>query len=396
MLGLYAGATAEWLLVLRPVSGCLLRRLVADWTRERGGLAVVACRGGSVRRDRGGIAPRRVGGSPRADVTRVVLAVAVAGDCRLRHPGPNGSRRPLLIGPGRPGDRRRRPSLRRHHHAARRTGHRRARAANVRRRRKRRRAAEHRAVRGRRAAIGVACTGNPRAAAVGEDQRRVPRRERRGFILRSRHVHRGRSRNRIADSSVAGGPGPEAGRAPIATAAGPRQHGCRPSCLCGAALWLSGSRAAFLAGIAASPSGSRGVAVGSRDARFRRSRWRRSSESGHFQIRSWTAARWCAMSIRMELARVSFRLLGEAPVFGIGIGRFYSQSGREIRDPAVSAIYPRENAHNNFLQHPRRARSCRPRAASRRFSPALPWGRAFAPSLSAHRAGAPQSDWGRF
>jgi O-antigen ligase len=57
-----------------------------------------------------------------------------------------------------------------------------------------------------------------------------------------------------------------------------------------------------------------------------------------------------ALGIRVELARTSFRLLGDAPVFGIGIGRFYARSAEQIRDPEVRAIYPRENAHNNFLQ----------------------------------------------
>lgn len=122
------------------------------------------------------------------------------------------------------------------------------------------------------------------------------------------------------------------------------------SCLCGAALWLSGSRAAFLAGIAASI-----VWLAWRGGRLARRALPAIALAAIVGIWAFPnpivdRSAVGAMSIRMELARVSFRLLGEAPVFGIGIGRFYSQSGREIRDPDVSAIYPRENAHNNFLQ----------------------------------------------
>lgn len=122
------------------------------------------------------------------------------------------------------------------------------------------------------------------------------------------------------------------------------------TCLCAVALWLSGSRAAFLAGIAA--------AILWLAWRGGRVAWRAlpavavAAVIGIWMFPNPIMDRSAvgAMSIRMELARVSFRLLGEAPVFGIGIGRFYSRSGSEIRDPAVMAIYPRENAHNNFLQ----------------------------------------------
>jgi len=57
-----------------------------------------------------------------------------------------------------------------------------------------------------------------------------------------------------------------------------------------------------------------------------------------------------ALHIRAELTRASFRLLREGPVFGIGIGRFYQRSAEAILDPGVRTIFPRENAHNNYLQ----------------------------------------------
>ena len=120
--------------------------------------------------------------------------------------------------------------------------------------------------------------------------------------------------------------------------------------LCAAALWWSGSRAAFLAGVL-----SLGIWL----------LWQR----GRAARRALAALAVCALigiwmfpnpivdrsavgalSIRAELARVAFRLLGQAPLFGIGIGTFYAQSGGEIHDPMVRALYPRENAHNNYLQ----------------------------------------------
>jgi O-antigen ligase len=57
-----------------------------------------------------------------------------------------------------------------------------------------------------------------------------------------------------------------------------------------------------------------------------------------------------AITIRAELARTAGRLFATAPVFGIGIGEFFERSADYILDPGVRRIYPRENAHNNFLQ----------------------------------------------
>ena len=120
--------------------------------------------------------------------------------------------------------------------------------------------------------------------------------------------------------------------------------------LCGMALWLSGSRAAFLAGIVTAA-----VWLAWRGGRVARRALPAMAIVALIGIWAFPnpildRSAVGAMSIRLELARASFRLLSEAPVFGIGIGRFYARSGGEIRDPAVSAIYPRENAHNNFLQ----------------------------------------------
>ena len=59
-----------------------------------------------------------------------------------------------------------------------------------------------------------------------------------------------------------------------------------------------------------------------------------------------------ALEVRWELARTSFRMLAADPMFGVGIGRYYSRSG-EFSSPRLLTIFPpaiHENAHNNFLQ----------------------------------------------
>ena len=57
-----------------------------------------------------------------------------------------------------------------------------------------------------------------------------------------------------------------------------------------------------------------------------------------------------AAGIRRDMAVVSVRLLATEPVFGIGIGQFYDQSGSEMQRLPVGQVYLRQNAHNNFLQ----------------------------------------------
>jgi hypothetical protein len=57
------------------------------------------------------------------------------------------------------------------------------------------------------------------------------------------------------------------------------------------------------------------------------------------------------MDARLVMVKVGVRLFRQAPVFGIGITRFYEASGAYIRpDEAPSVSYPRQNAHNNFVQ----------------------------------------------
>ncbi len=59
-----------------------------------------------------------------------------------------------------------------------------------------------------------------------------------------------------------------------------------------------------------------------------------------------------AVQVRWELARTSLRMAASAPLFGVGVGRYYSRSG-EFSSPELLRIFPpaiHENAHNNFLQ----------------------------------------------
>lgn len=59
-----------------------------------------------------------------------------------------------------------------------------------------------------------------------------------------------------------------------------------------------------------------------------------------------------ATRVRVEMAATSLRMTASSPVFGVGIGRYYSRSG-EFSSPELLQIFPpavHENAHNNFLQ----------------------------------------------
>ena len=57
-----------------------------------------------------------------------------------------------------------------------------------------------------------------------------------------------------------------------------------------------------------------------------------------------------AVAIRRDMAVVALRLFESHPVFGIGVGRFYEESGDLMRSLPVGQYYIRENAHNTFLQ----------------------------------------------
>lgn len=56
-----------------------------------------------------------------------------------------------------------------------------------------------------------------------------------------------------------------------------------------------------------------------------------------------------ALDMRGAFITTSLRMLASAPVFGVGIGNYYSYSSG-FMPPWLEKVYPRENAHNYFLQ----------------------------------------------
>jgi O-antigen ligase len=56
-----------------------------------------------------------------------------------------------------------------------------------------------------------------------------------------------------------------------------------------------------------------------------------------------------SMQDRWDLARAASAMAARHPVFGVGAGSFMARSG-EFFTPGLRRLFPRENAHNNFLQ----------------------------------------------
>jgi hypothetical protein len=56
-----------------------------------------------------------------------------------------------------------------------------------------------------------------------------------------------------------------------------------------------------------------------------------------------------AINIRADLAGVAWSMMAKAPLFGVGVGRFYPESTQYLT-PLLREYYAAENAHNNFLQ----------------------------------------------
>jgi hypothetical protein len=121
------------------------------------------------------------------------------------------------------------------------------------------------------------------------------------------------------------------------------------------AVWLAGSRTAFavLAG---------GIAVLLASAR----QWaftprQRMTAAGVLAVAilaavlltDWrtdvrgTAGR--AISLRSEFSRTTARMAASAPIFGVGIGQFFTRSSEFMSDD-LRALYGNENAHNYFAQ----------------------------------------------
>ena len=121
--------------------------------------------------------------------------------------------------------------------------------------------------------------------------------------------------------------------------------------LIAAALWITGSRAAALASLAAL------VVLALRNVERRTAPYVITALVAVAATVIWffpnpilNRSAAGALNVRLEMARASMRMLRADPLFGIGIGQFYERSGAYIQDPAVKAVYVRENAHNNFLQ----------------------------------------------
>lgn len=62
-----------------------------------------------------------------------------------------------------------------------------------------------------------------------------------------------------------------------------------------------------------------------------------------------TGGAGASLGMRSEFAATSARMLASAPVFGVGIGRYYPRSP-EFMSAHLRSIYPYENAHNYLLQ----------------------------------------------
>ena len=122
-----------------------------------------------------------------------------------------------------------------------------------------------------------------------------------------------------------------------------------------AAAWLTGSRAAVAAILV--------VVITTLAARLRRD-WR--------SVRLWGAVSVCAVvallfvamfpnklfgpavstavEIRLALAHITFQMLANEPLLGVGVGAYYEDSARWLLASPLASVYVRENAHNNALQ----------------------------------------------
>ncbi len=131
--------------------------------------------------------------------------------------------------------------------------------------------------------------------------------------------------------------------------------------LVGSSAWIAGSRLAMMTGLLAIL-----LPAGARAMRIRRGGVRGTTLAVAalvLALLSATAAYLVpergnqqsaitAVQVRWELAQTSVRMAASAPLFGVGVGRYYSRSG-EFSSPELLRIFPpaiHENAHNNFLQ----------------------------------------------
>jgi O-antigen ligase len=124
-------------------------------------------------------------------------------------------------------------------------------------------------------------------------------------------------------------------------------------------LWITGSRVAIALGVIAAVAA---IAAIRRPA-VRAPGWRVAVAGGALLViaagvwlttvypseRYYTIAR--STDSRIVLFKAGVQMFEGAPIFGIGITRFYAMSAEVVGPGLVQAVgYARENAHNNFLQ----------------------------------------------
>jgi len=120
-------------------------------------------------------------------------------------------------------------------------------------------------------------------------------------------------------------------------------------------MWLTGSRAAVAAFLLASmgllvtlrPSRARKFAIGAGVAAC-------AAAAIAFVILFPNRASGSGISLgwltRIEMAKVSWRMITDHPWFGVGAGRFYELSANYLPSTRLADVYSQENAHNNYLQ----------------------------------------------
>jgi hypothetical protein len=129
------------------------------------------------------------------------------------------------------------------------------------------------------------------------------------------------------------------------------------------ALWLAGSRTAVVAAVLMGGAtwllAQRSARQGARQARV--SGRALALAAGALVVviavsSAWVSANATAqgsaglsLGLRGDFLVTSARMISTAPVFGVGIGRYYERSA-EFMPPRIKEIYGRENAHNYFAQ----------------------------------------------
>lgn len=146
----------------------------------------------------------------------------------------------------------------------------------------------------------------------------------------------------------------------IATARAQRRAWTACAFVIAAALWLTGSRAAYVSGVLAIAAGSalQWVKPGGR-RRFAAAAALATAVLAAIAVIAFAApergnqhSSRVAADIRLQMAIAGGRMIAANPVFGIGLGEFYQQSGNFI-SPELLTMFPvstHENAHNNFVQ----------------------------------------------